>query len=273
MMDSSRWNAILIAAMASLAVGCSSLNPSPVYQARTAVEAASANSDVGEASLDLEEAQRHLARAQQALDAGRFQDSVDHEALMATRYAQVAIVEAEARLAQEAARALLDRAVLNADVTRLEVGYALARAEALDAMETERGLVLTLGGVNFGFDSAELKPEGQLAAARVAGFLIAANNREVLVEGYTDDRGTEKYNLGLSLRRAEALAAALVANGVSPERIAADGFGPAFPVASNDDDAGRASNRRVEVLILKPGLLAAQERRTGGLPGVAAGPE
>jgi hypothetical protein len=44
-------------------------------------------------------------------------------------------------------------------------------------------------------------------------------------------------------------------------------------VASNADDQGRASNRRVEVIILEPGLLAAQERRSGGLPGVAAGPE
>jgi outer membrane protein OmpA-like peptidoglycan-associated protein len=276
MMDSARKSRGLVGlagAIAALVAGCANLDPTPIFTARAAVDAASVNSNVGESSLDLEEAQRHLARAEQALNAGRYQDIVDHEALMATRYAEVAVVAGEARLAREAAQAFLDQAVVDADVTRLEVGYALARARALDAMQTERGLVLTLGGVNFAFDSAELKPEGRLAAARVAGFLIAANNREVLVEGYSDDQGTEEYNLGLSRRRAEALAAALIANGVSPARIAADGFGPAFPVASNADDEGRASNRRVEVIILEPGLLAAQERRSGGLPGVAAGPE
>ncbi len=69
------------------------------------------------------------------------------------------------------------------------------------------------------------------------------------------------------------MAEALVASGVSPSRIAAGGFGPALPVASNDDEEGRAKNRRVEVIILEQGLFAPRERRTSGLPGVAAGPE
>jgi outer membrane protein OmpA-like peptidoglycan-associated protein len=219
-----------------------------------------------------QEPRRHLALAEKALDAERFQEDVDHQALLATSYAQVAVVESEANLAKEATAAFLARASLNTSVTRSEVDYAVGRAKFLDAMETARGLVLTLDGVDFAFDSAELTQPGQLAAARLAGFLIAADNREVLVEGYTDDRGTEEYNLKLSLRRAEALAAALVNNGVSPTRIAAAGFGPGLPVASNDTGEGRAQNRRVEVTILKPGLVAVQEQRVGGLPSVGAGP-
>jgi outer membrane protein OmpA-like peptidoglycan-associated protein len=220
-----------------------------------------------------QEPRRHLALAEKALDTGRYQEDVDHQARLATSYAQVAVVESEANLAKEATSVYLARASRNTTVTRREIDYAVGRAKILDAMETVRGLVLTLRGVDFAFDSAELTHEGEVAAARVAGFLIAADNREVLIEGYTDDQGTEEYNLELSLRRAEALGAALVANGVSSARIAADGFGPALPVASNEDDAGRAKNRRVEVIILKPGLFAAKERRTGGLPSVGAGAE
>ena len=149
----------------------------------------------------------------------------------------------------------------------------MRRASALDAEQTERGLVLTLGGVLFGFDSAELKPEAELSLARIAGFLIAAEDREVLVEGFTDNVGTEEYNLELSKQRAEAVTATLVENRVAPSRILAAGFGPAYSVASNDEDEGRALNRRVEIIILDPGLSAAQARRGGGLPGVATGPE
>jgi outer membrane protein OmpA-like peptidoglycan-associated protein len=265
--------AALIPTISAFAIGCATLDPAPVERARAAVTAAGANPNVGDASIDIEEARRHLALAEKALDAGRFQEDVDHQARLAGSYAQVAVVEAEANLAKEETSAFLARASRNTSVTRSEVDYAVGRAKILDAMETVRGLVLTLHGVDFAFDSADLTQEGQLAAARVAGFLIAADNREVLVEGYTDDRGTEDYNLGLSLRRAEALAAALVSNGVSATRIAADGFGPALPVASNDTDEGRAKNRRVEVTILKPGLFAAQERRAGGLPSVGAGPQ
>ena len=69
------------------------------------------------------------------------------------------------------------------------------------------------------------------------------------------------------------MATALVANGITPRRIAAGGFGDAYPVAPNDTDEGRALNRRVEIIILDAGVTSSQARRGGGLPGVAAGPE
>ena len=258
---------------ALLATGCASLNAAPVEEARAAIQAAAADPNVGPGSLDLEQAERHLALAEAALDSGRYQSPVDHEATMAQSYARVAVVVGEARLAQQETSTYLARAVRDVKGTREQVEIALRRARALDAEQTERGLVLTLGGVLFGFDSAELKPEAEFSLARIAGFLIAAEDREVLVEGFTDNVGTEEYNLGLSAKRAEAVSAALVGNRVDASRIEAAGFGPAFPVASNEQDEGRALNRRVEVIILEPGLSAAQARRTGELPGVAAGPE
>jgi outer membrane protein OmpA-like peptidoglycan-associated protein len=268
-----RASCAIVLGSALVAMGCASLNSAPVEEARAAISAAAADPNVAPGSLDLEQAERHLALAEAALESGRYQSPVDHEADMASRYARVAEVHGEARLAQREASEYLETAIRDSEGTRQQVAVALQRARALDAEQTERGLVLTVGGVLFGFDSAELKPEAGVALARISGFLIAAEDREVLVEGFTDNVGTEKYNLQLSKQRAEAVTAALVGNRIEPSRIEAAGFGPAYPVASNEQDEGRALNRRVEIIILEPGLSTAQARRRGELPGVAAGPE
>jgi outer membrane protein OmpA-like peptidoglycan-associated protein len=253
-----------------LASGCISLDATPVEQARAAVESARSEANIEAGSLDLEQAERHLALAEEALESGGFQVKVDHEAYMAVTYARVAQVQGEAHLAREETSAYLARARGETTRTRMQVESAIRFARALDAQQTERGLVLTLGGVQFAFDSADLKPEAQLSVARVAGFLIASDNREVLVEGYTDNIGEEDYNLDLSKRRAESVRDALIENRISMTRILADGFGAAFPLASNEDEEGRQTNRRVEIVILEPGQAAADFRRSGGLPDVAA---
>lgn len=71
------------------------------------------------------------------------------------------------------------------------------------------------------------------------------------IEGYTDDVGTEADNASLSLRRAEAVRAALIVRGVAPARLVARGFGAASPLASNDTVDGRARNRRIEIRSLR----------------------
>jgi len=131
----------------------------------------------------------------------------------------------------------------------------------VDAKQTGRGLVLTLGGVLFDFNSAELKPEGRLSAARVAGFLIALDNRDAVIEGHADNTGDADYNVKLSLRRAESIRNALVEFGVSEDRMVAEGYGANFPIASNDIEEGRAQNRRVEIVILRVGLSASEAHR------------
>ena len=261
---SGRWDAICLAAIATvvLVMGCKSLDPTSFELADAAVAAAKNDQRVAQHdSLHMEDAERHLALAEKELDDNGEQQILDHEAYMAATHAEVARVLGEASEDEAVASAYLRKARRDTAGTERVIESAVLRARALDAEQTERGLELTLGGVLFEFDSAELKPEANLAMAKVAGFLIALEDRVVLVEGYTDSMGAEDYNIDLSKRRAETVRALLIENQVGENRIIADGFGPAYPVASNDTAVGREKNRRVQIVILEPGLPAVGARR------------
>ena len=104
-----------------------------------------------------------------------------------------------------------------------------------------------LRGVNFDFNSSTIRPDSRPVLDQAATLLKANPGVQVLVEGYTDSIGSDEYNQALSLRRAEAVYRYLVNHGVDPERLTVEGFGKRSPVASNDTEAGRAQNRRVEL--------------------------
>lgn len=126
----------------------------------------------------------------------------------------------------------------------------------LDARETERGVVVNLPDVLFEFNKARLTPEAQAKVAHIATVLQRqADGRRVSIEGHADAIGSESYNLALSQRRAEAVARELRYEGVPAVRLTTRGYGEKYPVAPNrnpdgsDNPAGRAKNRRVEVVI------------------------
>ena len=252
--------AILFASLMILG-GCATSDPSAVAAARVEVGTARAAGLTRSDSLDFREAERHLAEAEKMLEDNEDQELIDHEAEMAKVYSMVAVSRAEASAAQQEAGAILTDARVNTVVTRVAVEVAIQNARSVDSEQTERGLVLTLGGVLFAYNSADLTPEARLSVARVAGFLIALEKRVALVEGYTDNTGRSEYNVELSKRRADSIRAALIESGVEPERLATEGYGWDFPVASNDSAEGRQKNRRVEIVILKPGLTPAEARR------------
>ncbi|MHB8423859.1 MAG: OmpA family protein [Gammaproteobacteria bacterium] len=120
---------------------------------------------------------------------------------------------------------------------------------ALNAKQTNRGMVLTLGSVLFGTNKADLKSGSARSLDKLAQFMRNNPKRNVMVEGYTDSTGSANYNLQLSQRRADAVRAALVSDGINPQRIVTKGFGMRYPVASNRTAAGRQQNRRVEIVI------------------------
>lgn len=105
-------------------------------------------------------------------------------------------------------------------------------------------------GVTFGFDSATLRPEFHAVLDRVASTLGEYDQTIIEVAGHTDSVGSEQYNQGLSERRARAVGDYLQARGINRERLIIVGAGESRPVASNETEAGRAENRRVEVTVV-----------------------
>ncbi len=105
-----------------------------------------------------------------------------------------------------------------------------------------------LDGVNFDFNSATIRPESKALLDQVANLLIGKPDWAITLEGHTDNIGTSAFNKTLSQQRAEAVKSYLASKGVPADRLNATGFGFDKPVASNDGEAGRSQNRRVEIV-------------------------
>jgi len=104
-------------------------------------------------------------------------------------------------------------------------------------------------GPNFDFDKATLTAEGKQRVDNAAKVLKDNPSIKVSVDGHTDSIGSDKYNQGLSERRAQAVANELVSQGIAKSRLHVQGFGKRKPVADNKTAAGRARNRRVEIVV------------------------
>jgi outer membrane protein OmpA-like peptidoglycan-associated protein len=122
----------------------------------------------------------------------------------------------------------------------------------IEARETSRGVMVNLPNVNFEFDSADLTREGRNRVNQIAGIIKReAPNRRITVEGHAsrESAAQEAYNQRLSERRANTVADELERNGLDNRNVSSRGLGTRAPVASNDTEAGRQQNRRVEVII------------------------
>ena len=106
----------------------------------------------------------------------------------------------------------------------------------------------TLSGPSFDFNKAHLRPEGEAKVDHAVRLMQENPSMRVVVEGHTDSVGSDEYNQKLSEKRAEAVRDRMVQQGISASRITTRGMGKAAPVASNKSAAGRAENRRVEII-------------------------
>lgn len=102
----------------------------------------------------------------------------------------------------------------------------------------------------FDFDTSQIKPQARNVLMAHAHYLAAHPNVHVLLQGYTDERGTQEYNLALGQRRANAVKQFLVVNGVSSSQISTISYGEEHPAAKGHNKAAWAKNRRV-VMIYK----------------------
>jgi outer membrane protein OmpA-like peptidoglycan-associated protein len=108
---------------------------------------------------------------------------------------------------------------------------------------------LVLRGVNFDFDRADIRPDSMVILREAADTLRGNPEIMVLVVGHTDALGSDEYNQRLSLQRSVAVRDQLVRFGVPAGRLTVRGRGESEPIASNDSEAGRAENRRVELIV------------------------
>lgn len=102
----------------------------------------------------------------------------------------------------------------------------------------------------YGFDSDQVRPEAAANLRNLAASLSKYPDTDVLIVGHTDAVGTSDYNQGLSQRRATAASDYLLTQGVSSARLRTAGRGEMEPIASNETELGRQTNRRVEVAIV-----------------------
>jgi OmpA-OmpF porin, OOP family len=108
--------------------------------------------------------------------------------------------------------------------------------------------IVSLSGVHFAFDSASLTSEAKSILDNAANTINSRSGASFTVEGHTDSNGPDDYNQGLSERRANSVKNYLVSQGVPASGLSTVGKGESSPVSSNDTRAGRAENRRVDVL-------------------------
>ena len=136
---------------------------------------------------------------------------------------------------------------LHSTVTSYAIQLADEGAPNQLASELQRNCHVALTGVLFDFDKATLKVESEPVLQRVVDLVKTSQTFSLEIQGHTDNVGDDDYNLKLSRARARSVLEWLVAHGVPASRLASQGYGKARPVASNDDDLGRAKNRRVEL--------------------------
>lgn len=208
------------------------------------------------------------ARAE-ALAEARWADRARAEAEEQTRAAEMAKDEAQVQtLAAERAKAqaiaqtiAAEQAnneaqvkTVEAERARAELAQVVKEMSELQGQLTDRGIVLTLGDVLFATGKSNLNASARRSMEKLAEFLQKKQNRNLLVEGHTDNVGSDPYNQGLSEQRAAAVKVALVESGIAGERIVTVGYGKEYPLASNADASGKQQNRRVEAIILNEGV-------------------
>lgn len=115
----------------------------------------------------------------------------------------------------------------------------------------EIGQTIRLNNIFFDSGKATLKPESNEELNNVVKLLNNSPNMEIEISGHTDNVGSDAFNLKLSDDRANAVMNYIVSQGIDQSRITAKGYGESKPIADNDTDKGRQTNRRVEFTIVK----------------------
>lgn len=205
------------------------------YLAKQSVAIAVETTRRKKAELDIANADD--ARTRMLLSA-RSEESIQAKLDAQTSKAQAQDFAAEASAANERTRQAQDYAAV-----------LKARLVEINARETARGFIVTLGDIHFDNNRATLKAVASDGVMRLGDFLRLYPQRTILAEGYTDDVGSAESNVGLSSRRADSVRTALIGMGIDGRRISSRGYGELYPIGTNTTPEGRELNRRVEIIL------------------------
>ena len=204
------------------------------------------------ARKDAEQARLLVATtAEDAQRAREEKEQAQQNEAESARAAELSAEEADqARRLAKSRASEAEYARLEADLASQQITSLTRQLENLQLRETESGVVVTLGDVLFATGQVTLVEGGRSSLEEVVDLLQTEPDKKIRVEGHTDSSGDADANLLLSEQRAQAVLEALVSLGVASDRISALGMGEDFPIASNEDEDGRARNRRVDVILL-----------------------
>jgi outer membrane protein OmpA-like peptidoglycan-associated protein len=206
--------------------------------------------------LLVEASRQEADRARQEAERLRFEAQIQMEE--AQRLRATAESEAAARLqaeeivldvAGDQAAKLAAAKARDAELARKEAQLTGAVGDLPPSKRTSSGEVFTLGGDAFASGKASLSSSGNGSLAALAAYIAAAPTGRIRIEAHTDGQGEAAANKDLSQRRANAVRDALAAGGVPKSKMQATGLGESSPIASDDSAAGRARNRRVEIIV------------------------
>ena len=209
------------------------------------LEAEHARMDAAEARLLVATTEEDAQRARDEKEA-----ALKKEAESARAAQQSAEEAAQARRLATSSASEAEFSRLEAELASQQINSLTRQLENLQLRETESGVVVTLGDVLFASGQVQLVDGGLASLEEVVDLLQTEPSKKIRVEGHTDSRGEAEANLELSDLRANAVMEALVSLGVAADRVTALGMGEDFPIASNEDEDGRAQNRRVDVILL-----------------------
>lgn len=198
---------------------------------------------------------RDAERARADADRLELQNQAREEAAQRAQAEQQAQAQVAAGIAEdesEQTQVLAGAHAREAELARQEAALRSGMpATAAGSAHDLRGTSMTLPGTAFAAGRASLRAQSRKQLQAIAALVQASPAAKVRIEGHTDNQADAKTNLTLSQQRADAVRMALIAQGVAAARIQAVGLGAEQPVAANTTAAGRARNRRVEVVLLR----------------------
>jgi len=204
---------------------------------RAQAEAAKATAEAEKATAETQRLQAQLAAAKEAAERAKA-EAAQAQAAAAAQKAEQAAAEA-------------NRLRLQAEQEKQQLRAQLLQQlnAVLETKDTDRGLVVTMADVLFDSGKYTLRPAAREKLAKLSGIVLGHPGLKLAAEGHTDSTGGSEFNQRLSVKRAEAVAEYLGAQGVPSDSLSASGFGDTKPIAQNNTSAGRQKNRRVELIV------------------------